>query len=292
MMYVNWKPRPETAALVVRANEIIENFSEQGYRITLRQLYYQLVQSNYFANVQNNYKKLSEIMTKARWAGYTRLDALYDPGREPIVPPTWYSPEDFVETAADHYHTDRWYGSDQRVELWAEKDAVASVLRPVARQWQVAYQSARGYMGLGAMAQARTRVLEWTAVGATSVIILYCGDHDASGQDIPRVIQEQFTKLLHETDTAVDVDVIALTGEQIDLYNPPPQPAKASDSRTTAYMRRHGVSAVWELDALAPNVLSEVASDAIEEFKPMDYDAIVSDDSRNRQRIKDLVEHL
>ena len=283
MIYRRWSPKPETARLVQHANAIIEDYAAQGYDMTLRQFYYQLVAANLIPNTQRQYARLSQVMTRARWAGLTALDALYDPGREPKVPSLWASPQQLLSTAADQYATNRWRNAESRVELWAEKDAVASVLRPVADRWQVPYQSCRGFMGLGALAQAARRATEWGG----HTLILYAGDHDASGQAIPSVLEGQLGRMV-EGHGEVGVQVIALTLEQVREHDPPPQPAKRTDSRTRAYVAKHGMSDVWELDALRPNVLGEIADGWIESFLPHDYYDIEEQDDGMKQRIREL----
>ena len=274
----SWKPKQATLDLVAEANTIITRYAAQGYRMTLRQLYYQLVAANIIPNNQRSYSRLGSIMTRARWEGITAVDALYDPGREPRRAAMWNSPKELLSICADQYASDRWRNSPMRVELWAEKDAVASVLRPVATRYQVTYQSARGFMGLGALAEVAKRLSQ------KPTTIIYCGDHDASGQEIPRVIQEQLDRL----DEAVHVDVVALTMTQIGEYDPPPQPAKLSDSRTGGYYDRHGTLDVWELDALQPDVLGRITSDAIEALLPDDYDDIIAADRATAERIHEM----
>ena len=52
--------------------------------------------------------------------------------------------------------------------------------------------------------------------------------------------------------TGQDIEVrrLALNIDQIKRYNPPPNPAKLTDSRATAYVREYGNDS-WELDALS-----------------------------------------
>ena len=80
----------------------------------------------------------------------------------------------------------------------------------------------------------------------------YCiwGDHDHSGLDMVRDIRERLSWF----NTHVDVHPIALTMEQIESYNPPPNPAKFADPRAYDYIEKHGNTS-WELDALRPSVL-------------------------------------
>lgn len=287
MVYKKWNPKAATRHLVSQANAIIADYAAQGYNMTLRQLYYQLVAANIIKNEHRQYTKLSRVMTKARWAGLTSLDALYDPGREPKLPTLWRSPQVLLSAAADQYATNRWRNADTRVELWSEKDAVASVLRPVATRWQVPYQSCRGFMGLGALNDAARRANEWGG----DTVILYAGDHDASGQSIPSVLQEQL-ELLAGGSAEVVVRVIALTWDQVQEHDPPPQPAKRTDSRTKGYVATHGTDDVWELDALRPDVLAGIAEHWIGEYLPDDYYDIEDADDDTKHRIRELGSHL
>lgn len=55
---------------------------------------------------------------------------------------------------------------------------------------------------------------------------------------------------------------LALNMDQIEQYDPPENPAKTTDSRYAAYIDRFGESS-WELDALAPEVLTALVRDAV-----------------------------
>jgi hypothetical protein len=60
------------------------------------------------------------------------------------------------------------------------------------------------------------------------------------------------------------VERIALNMDQIDQYEPPPNPAKMTDSRATGYVDEYGTSS-WELDALEPRVLVGLVRHHVEE---------------------------
>jgi hypothetical protein len=51
--------------------------------------------------------------------------------------------------------------------------------------------------------------------------------------------------------------------DQIDQYQPPPNPAKVTDSRAAGYIREYGYES-WELDALPPDVLSGLVRTHVE----------------------------
>lgn len=84
-------------------------------------------------------------------------------------------------------------------------------------------------------------------------VILHLGDHDPSGKDMTRDIADR----LELFGADVEVQRIALNWDQIDEFNPPPNPAKLSDSRASAYIEEFGTES-WELDALEPKVLTNL----------------------------------
>ena len=56
---------------------------------------------------------------------------------------------------------------------------------------------------------------------------------------------------------------LAITPEQVAQFDPPPNPAKMTDSRAAAYVSKHGFSS-YEADALPPAFLAQVVRDALE----------------------------
>lgn len=97
-------------------------------------------------------------------------------------------------------------------------------------------------------------------------VILHLGDHDCSGVDMSRDILERL-ELFARKPGMIDLHRIALNMDQIQTFKPPVNPAKESDSRYAAYVSRYGVNS-WELDALPPEVLTQIIEDNI--LKQMD----------------------
>lgn len=90
-------------------------------------------------------------------------------------------------------------------------------------------------------------------------VLLYAGDFDASGEDIDR-------DFLARSDCWAKVLRVALSREQVDAYDLPPQPGKASDPRARGFVERHGELVQVELDALPPDVLRDLYRDALAGF--------------------------
>lgn len=255
-LYIDHTFRPRTLAVIDQANEIIEEYQEEGYDLTLRQLYYQFVARDLIPNTDREYSKLGGIISKARLAGLIDWDAIKDRTRTPHINNHWSGPDDIIRWAADDYGIDTRATQKTYLEVWVEKDALIGVLERACVSLDVRYFSCRGYVSQSAMWAASLRFIRQEQRGRKTVL-LHLGDHDPSGIDMTRDIQDR----LNVFGSDVIVERIALTMEQIDEYNPPPNPAKTTDSRYENYIGNFGEES-WELDALEPQVITQLITDA------------------------------
>lgn len=255
-------------ALVDASNLIIEEYRAQGYRLTLRQLYYQLVSRDLIPNKQRWYKRLGDAIVDARYNGDVSWDAIEDRVRQPRILADFDSAQQCVEDALRTFRLPRWNGQDTYAELWVEKEALAGILRPLADKYHVTLMVNRGYSSASAMYEAAQRFRD-AEVGGDATHLFYLGDHDPSGLDMDRDIRDR----LNEFGAWPEVRRLALTQEQIDEYNPPPNPAKVTDSRAGWYIERFGAVS-WEVDALTPQALNQVITRAFEGI--LDGDALAS----------------
>lgn len=268
------------------ANSIIAEYRRQGFRLTLRQLYYQMVSRDYIRNNLREYKRLGNIVNDARNAGLISWDAIEDRTRTLRGNTWWDSPEAILENAAKNYMIDKWDPQEFRPEVWIEKDALLGVIEGVCRRLDVDYFSCRGYVSASEMFSAGyTRYQRRIAAGQTPVVI-HLGDHDPSGIDMTRDIEERLS-LYAGAD--IIVQRIALNYDQIEHYNPPPNFAKISDSRSSQYISEYGRSS-WELDALNPTVLANLIETAVAEWRD-DYlwDEKLDEENEGKERIKRLI---
>jgi len=194
--------RRDSLGLLGIADQIIEAYQDQGLRLTLRQLYYQLVSRNVIPNVERSYKNLGNLISKGRLAGILDWDAIEDRVRVPRLPNDYANLDELVDAALYSYRLPRWRGQENYVELWVEKDALAGVLQPLAREFHVAMMVNRGYSSQSAMYEASKRFIE-----RNGNILLYLGDMDPSGEDMVRDIDDRLFKFGAD----VEVRKIALT---------------------------------------------------------------------------------
>ena len=249
------KFRQSDLVLIASCEDTILDFQGQDLRLTLRQLYYQLVTRNEIPNNKESYKALGKLVSDARLAGLLDWDAIEDRVRQPVVPSEWSSISSLVNSAVRAFRLPRWEDQEHYVELWVEKDALAGVLEPVADAHHVTLMVNRGYSSQSAMYAAAERFRDGIGTsGDRDGVLLYLGDHDPSGEDMVRDVRDRLEMFGVEYLT---VRKIALTMEQIEEHQPPPNPAKITDSRAAAYIAEHGRSS-WEVDALPPAELTRI----------------------------------
>ena len=149
--------------------------------------------------------------------------------------------------------------------LFLKTATLTSVLEPICFRNHVRLLANRGYSSVTAMYDAAERFSEAWDAGKKPVVI-YLGDHDPSGIDITRDIDDRLNLMSNGADPTVER--VALDFHQIELYNLPPNPAKVTDSRAKEYIARYGGES-WELDALEPRVIDDLVSAAINQYLGM-----------------------
>jgi len=269
--YISKRFKADSQAVIDTANDIIEEYQADGYDLTLRQLYYQFVARDMLPNTERSYKNLSALISNARLAGLVDWDAITDRTRFVRSNSHWKTPSSVIRSAARSYQIDKWERQEYRVEVWIEKDALIGVIESVCNSLDVPFFSCRGYVSQSEMWSAGQRLLGYCFDGHKP-IILHLGDHDPSGIDMTRDIQDRLSMFAQDDNgDSYDVEVkrIALNRNQIDLYDPPPNPAKITDPRAKDYIERYGDTS-WELDALDPRTMSELIEEHVLEYRDED----------------------
>lgn len=246
--------RSGTLEVIEQANEIIGEYQADGYDLTLRQLYYQFVARDIIPNSQKEYNKLGTVINNGRLAGLIDWDAIKDRTRAMDENSHWDNPESIIEACAESFALDTRRTQDTYIEAWVEKEALAGVVERACRKIDIPWFACRGYVSQTAMYEAAMRC---RSRRQKHVVILHMGDHDPSGVDMTRDNNDRMEMF------GVDLTVerIALNMDQVKEYNPPPNPAKLTDSRCTGYIDKYGDES-WELDALDPKTLNALICDA------------------------------
>jgi len=285
--YISKRFSQTSKEIIDVANQIIEDYLSQGFMLTLRQLYYQFVSRDLIPNKQTEYKRLGSILNDARLAGLIDWNSIEDRTRNLIALPNWSEPSEIIRSAAQQYRVDYWKGQEYRPEVWIEKDALTGVIAGVCREYDTPYFSCRGYTSQSEVWAASQRFSGYIEDRQIPIII-HLGDHDPSGIDMTRDIQDRMNVF------GVDVETIriALNMDQVKKYSPPPNPAKITDSRFQGYVSNFGEES-WELDALEPKVISALVKKELKKLiDPEKWKLSEEDQQEGRDKILEMAEQI
>jgi hypothetical protein len=254
---------------------------EQEHPMTLRQLYYRLVSAGALANSQKEYKRLGNVMTRAREGGEVPLEWIVDHVRATLKPSSWTGLADFAETVRDGYRKDFWASLDHHVEVFVEKDAVAGTVQPVTEEFDIRLHVCRGYSSISFAGEVADL---WRKV-SKPIFAYYLGDFDPSGFDLERDLREKLERysgktILTQTGDLMDAGLgyhfrRGLLGSNVlwerlavredDFYEHElvRLPVKRSDMRARAFVEEYGEDCA-EVDAIPPTELRQRVREAIE----------------------------
>ena len=271
--------------LILDINDIISSYYDKGMKITVRQAYYQAVSKNLIPNNANQYNKIVNLIADGRMYGLIDWNMIEDRTRHLRENNHWESPEEIIHDAIDWYQIDTRTTQPTYLEAWIEKDSLVSILEATCRRLDVPCFSCRGNPSITSLYEAAIRFAEHQEQGQRC-IILYAGDHDPSGLNIPAVIQERF----YDFHVEVELIRIGITLDQIRELNLPPFPAKEKDKNIKKYIAQTGLKQAWELDALPPETLSYLFESHILAFT--DKDLWIKETQREKQDKTRLSEML
>jgi len=306
IMYVKKNFRKHTLKIIADADSLLREYSRMGYNLTLRQLYYKFIARDLFPeewidekynrkhglapdtkNTIKNYKRLGDIITNGRLAGLLDWKHIVDRTRRLSGLRQHDNPADAVTSLSLTYHIDMWKTQPAYVEAWVEKDAMVDILRQACNPWDVPYGSTRGYTSASAAHETAMRLRHEAMMHEDGVHIIHLSDHDPSGIDMARDLQERFdifgvrNLYFHR---------IALTMDQIEEKDPVPNPAKLSDPRAEKYIDRFGDES-WELDALEPSDIDDLVEKKIKDLVDIDiWNEACMEERRGRSILSQLAQ--
>lgn len=287
--YISKRFSAKSENLINLSNEIIEEYTKQGYDLTLRQLYYQLVSRDYIVNDQKQYARLSKVISDARLAGQIDWYAIVDRTRNLRKNSHWSSPKSILDAVASQYRIDKWQNQKYRVECWIEKDALIGVISGICDRLDIPYFACRGYNSQSEMWRAGQR-FEYYIADNQIPVILHLGDHDPSGMDMSRDIEERVNMFVNQQEFRFKR--LALNYNQVKQYSPPPNPTKLSDSRSSGYIEEFGESS-WELDALSPKVISDLIEENVLDYRDENlWMTMIEKEENERSTLQGLDQYL
>lgn len=298
-LFIPRKFTPDSLELIPHVNSVLLEYEAQGYKLTLRQLYYQLVARDLLperwrdpkTGSKNNfraYKNLGSLVSDARNAGLIDWDRMEDRGRQVSNPAHWSSPKSILEACAGAFAIDKWLEQPYYVLVMCEKDALTGVLEPACQSLDIGYSANKGYSSSSAMYEIGKVLRYWRLQKNKQLRVIYLGDLDPSGVNMTEDVAKRLS--LYSRLSDIDVVRIALTMDQVEEYDPPINPVKETDSRAGAYIEEYGEDC-WELDALEPPVLARLIEEAVLEVRDEElWDKAVKHEAHYRAQLAEIAE--
>ncbi len=276
------KPRPTIGrrAIIDFCREIVDEYAAQDLRLTVRQIYYQCVTRDpaTFPSSDGSYNAVKDAMAIARMEGSVHFSDIEDRGRRwatPIYRDARFDADAALEQAIDEVHglrqsllyVDRWFLQPVIPYVFVEKEALSGVFVKPCEEWHVGLLPCRGYLSLSMLYDwlIELEEIHWDC----EVRILYFGDHDPDGLQIPVSLIERAEEIAYLEGLSppkMKLDRIAITLDQVREYDCPPFWAKTTSARYQKYFRETGTDHAWELDALDPAVLRRLVSESVAPF--------------------------
>lgn len=256
--------RQAKKTLIAQANEIIEEYRQRRYTLTLRQLFYQFVSRELLLNDQKQYNALGAAITDGRNLGLIPWDMIEDRTRHrsPLVESSNTDADEIMHDGLGRvgygYRENLWASQKYRPEVWVEKDALIDVVRRGCTHG-VPHFSTHGYCSEPLLHEAAKHFLRQLDDGFIPVV-LHLADHDSSGIQMTQDIHDKLWKFCRGTE--IEVRRIGLHQEQALSHRLPPNLVKDTDTRSAAYEEDYG-DECWELDALDPDVIVRLVRDEL-----------------------------
>lgn len=247
------KRERRTKADLADLDDAIFDAAERDQPLTVRSIFYRVVSAGAVEKSEKSYRAVQRRVLAMRRNGGLPYDWVADGTRWAIKPNTWNSVEDMLSAASYSYRRSLWLEQNVHVEVWSEKDALASVISAVTRELDVPLLVARGFASETFLYSTAQQV----KYSNKPAFIYQLGDHDPSGVAAWEHVQARLR------DFAPNVDFtfqrLAVTPEQIDTHKLLTRPTKTTDSRA-----RNFVGESVEVDALPSPVLRSLVRDAVE----------------------------
>jgi len=267
---------------ILKASRAIIN-EEQG-KITIRHLFYRLVSKRLLAKEEREYKKLGTYLMKWRRSGELPWSAFADNTRWYYGSVGYSGLDAALVNTRDAYRRNLWATQDAFVEIWCEKDAIASILLEEAYTFGVQVFPLRGFTSGSALHNAADGFKSQIKAGK-QVYVYYFGDHDPSGMEIDK---SAIRNLQKDHGVSVNFERIAVTQADIDRYNLPTRPAKTTDPRAGNFK---GESV--EIDAMDLSILREkVRQCIIEHINSEEWAAQKRIEEQEREVLNEVVNAL
>ena len=223
----DWRPRAATHQLLDEAQAVLDEYRDQ-LPLTLRQIFYRLVGAHGYEKTEQAYKRLGELLNKARRARLIDMDAIRDDGFTSQLTTFFANAEAFINNAiawAEELRLDRQKGQARRLVVWCEASGMVPQLARIADPYGIEVCSSGGFDSL----TDKHRIGRLWA-GRRAITVLHLGDHDPSGVHVFSSLAEDIEEFAADYGGDVEFVRVAVTPGPARQYNLPSAPPSQSSA--------------------------------------------------------------
>ena len=223
-----------------------------------------------YENNQNCYKKLTNLLIRARLTGEVPIQAIEDSTRPVLEGGGFDTVGEYIGQEIQNfltgYNRNLQQGQPHHIEIILEKNALRTIFEDTARKYYIPITTTRGYVSLPPRQEVYNRYIQ---SGKSKLILLFLTDFDPDGDQIA----ESFCRSMRDDFGITNIQSfkVALTREDVEKYDlPSDMDAKKTSPNYKKFFERYGSNRAVELDAAPVELLQEKLEGAIESLLDID----------------------
>ena len=278
------KRKRRTKAEIEQLDAMLREIVEQYRPVTVRQVFYQAVNRNLVPKSETKgYRVVQRRLVALRKSGQIPYGYIVDGTRYVHGYARYEGLEEFTTYAAGLYRKDYWATAPVNVEVWLEKDALKGVLKPVVvDECGLGLHVTRGFASITSLQEAAEDI----ELDGRPTYVYVLTDFDPSGVSIAEKVEAELTERAPDAD--ITVERLAVNREQVDRWQLPTRPTKATDTRASKFRQVHGTESV-ELDAIPPDTLRQLVKEAIEShMDPWELQQLKMAEKNERDTLREI----
>lgn len=253
--------------------------------MTVRQAFYQAVVNYLVIKSDTGYNFIQKQLLKLRQDGVMPYGWITDSSRNVKGYAQYEDKEHFYQRAPYLFNLDVWQYQNNNVEIWIEKEALASTIAPIViQEWCLDLHVSKGFSSESYLYEAGQSIQRKNK--PTHVYVL--SDFDPSGVSLAEDIKNKLSKFSGDVPTYVNR--LALDISQIESWDLPTHDLKNNRAKP-AFVKKYGVDYACELDAIPPDMLRQLVNDAIQKHVDIDdFNYALNHEQEERQEIETFLE--
>lgn len=294
------EPISESKRDILRAVKFVVERLKSYWPLSLRQIHYQLLNDpplwrivgrskfdpeHYrYRNDKPSYEALGRLCVSARYLGELPWTSIDDVTRVSENNAGFTSVHEFIQAEMENFlrgfHRDKQFDQPVHLVLLYEKNTLASIVRPVCKEYYIQMEPSRGFGGPSLWYRMANK---FHARGKGRMVLLVLSDYDPEGLALAR---DAIRSLRDLWGIPVEYHRVGVTNTQIreqKLYQDF-NPAKPDSTHLAAFIEETDGTRTWECEALDPEYLQGQLRDAV--LANMNLEIFAAAQAREIEEIK------